>query len=133
MQEAVNLQPDVAIFSAGGSVSKEWAPKFAEAGTTVVDNSSAWRMDPEKKLIVPEVNVEALDASDKIIANPNCSTIQMVVALAPLHRRYRIRRLVVSTYQSFTGTGVQAVKQYQLERKGFQATGRRNGLFPSYF
>lgn len=119
MQEAIDMKPDVAIFSAGGSTSKEWAPKFAEVGTTVIDNSSAWRMDPSKKLVVPEVNAKALTAQDKIIANPNCSTIQMVVALAPLHRKYKIKRLVISTYQSFTGTGMQAVKQYQLESKGF--------------
>ncbi len=119
MQEAIEMKPDVAIFSAGGSTSKEWAPKFAEVGTTVIDNSSAWRMDPTKKLVVPEVNADELGAEDKIIANPNCSTIQMVVALAPLHRKYKIKRLVISTYQSFTGTGMQAVKQYQLESKGF--------------
>ena len=119
MQEAIDMKPDVAIFSAGGSTSKEWAPKFAEVGTTVIDNSSAWRMDPTKKLVVPEVNAGELGVADKIIANPNCSTIQMVVALAPLHRKYKIKRLVISTYQSFTGTGMQAVKQYQLERKGF--------------
>lgn len=119
MQEAIDMKPDVAIFSAGGGTSKEWAPKFAEVGTTVIDNSSAWRMDPTKKLVVPEVNADELGAEDKIIANPNCSTIQMVVALAPLHRKYKIKRLVISTYQSFTGTGMQAVKQYQLERKGF--------------
>lgn len=119
MQTAIDMRPDVAIFSAGGSTSKEWAPKFAEVGTTVIDNSSAWRMDPTKKLVVPEVNADELDVEDKIIANPNCSTIQMVVALAPLHRKYKIKRLVISTYQSFTGTGMQAVKQYQLESKGF--------------
>jgi aspartate-semialdehyde dehydrogenase len=120
METAIEMRPDVAIFSAGGSTSKEWAPKFAEVGTTVIDNSSAWRMDPSKKLIVPEVNANELTPEDKIIANPNCSTIQMVVALAPLHRKYKIKRLVISTYQSFTGTGVQAVKQYQLESKGFE-------------
>lgn len=119
MQDAINMKPDVAIFSAGGSTSKEWAPKFAAVGTTVIDNSSAWRMDPSKKLVVPEVNAGELTVKDKIIANPNCSTIQMVVALAPLHRNYKIKRLVISTYQSFTGTGMQAVKQYQLEKKGF--------------
>ena len=118
METAINERPDIAIFSAGGSVSKEWAPKFAAVGTTVVDNSSAWRMDPSKKLIVPEVNVSVLNAEDKIIANPNCSTIQMVVALAPLHRRYGIKRLVISTYQSITGTGVQAVRQYEAEKRG---------------
>ncbi|MCB0572465.1 MAG: aspartate-semialdehyde dehydrogenase [Phaeodactylibacter sp.] len=119
MEEAVAARPDVAIFSAGGSTSLEWAPKFAAAGTVVIDNSSAWRMDPDKKLVVPEVNADILTKADKIIANPNCSTIQMVMALAPLHRAYQIRRVVVSTYQSFTGTGMKAVKQYQLERKGF--------------
>jgi len=118
METAVKERPDIAIFSAGGSVSKEWAPKFAAVGTTVVDNSSAWRMDPSKKLVVPEVNVSVLNAEDKIIANPNCSTIQMVVALAPLHRKYGIKRLVISTYQSITGTGVQAVRQYEAEKKG---------------
>ena len=120
METAIGMKPDVAIFSAGGETSKEWAPKFAEVGTTVIDNSSAWRMDPSKKLIVPEVNASELKPEDKIIANPNCSTIQMVVALAPLHRKYKIKRLVISTYQSFTGTGVKAVKQYQLESKGFE-------------
>lgn len=119
LSQAVEMRPDVAIFSAGGSVSLEWAPKFAEVGTTVIDNSSAWRMDPGKKLVVPEVNAHVLEKSDKIIANPNCSTIQMVVALKPLHDRFGIRRLVISTYQSITGTGVKAVKQYNLERKGF--------------
>ena len=118
MQEAVAAHCDVAIFSAGGSTSLEWAPKFAAAGTTVIDNSSAWRMDPAKKLIVPEVNADALTATDRIIANPNCSTIQMVVALAPLHKAFGIKRLVISTYQSFTGTGVKAVKQYETERDG---------------
>lgn len=114
---AVSLRPDIAIFSAGGSVSTEWAPRFAEVGTTVIDNSSAWRMDPTKKLIVPEVNGEVLTPEDKIIANPNCSTIQMVLALAPLHRKFRIKRLVISTYQSFTGTGMPAVNQYNQERQ----------------
>jgi aspartate-semialdehyde dehydrogenase len=118
MTDAIGKKPDVAIFSAGGSVSKDWAPKFAEVGTTVIDNSSAWRMDPEKKLVVPEVNAAVLSKKDKIIANPNCSTIQMVVALKPLHDRYRIRRIVVSTYQSVTGTGVKAVTQLLNERKG---------------
>ncbi|MEO1262687.1 MAG: aspartate-semialdehyde dehydrogenase [Bacteroidota bacterium] len=118
MQTAINERPDVAIFSAGGSTSKEWAPKFAEVGSTVIDNSSAWRMDPTKKLIVPEVNAHALEENDKIIANPNCSTIQMVVALAPLHKAYQIKRLVISTYQSITGTGVKAVKQFHKERDG---------------
>ncbi len=122
MQDAVNAQPDIAIFSAGGSVSKEWAPKFAEVGTTVVDNSSAWRMDPTKKLVVPEVNAHVLTAEDKIIANPNCSTIQMVVALSPIHKDYGVKRLVISTYQSFTGTGVKAVNQYESERDGKELT-----------
>lgn len=120
MEEAVAAQPDIVIFSAGGTTSLEWAPKFAAAGSTVIDNSSAWRMDPGKRLIVPEVNADQLTIEDKIIANPNCSTIQMVVALAPLHRAFGIKRLVISTYQSFTGTGMKAVKQYNLERKGFE-------------
>lgn len=120
MEEAIAKRPDIALFSAGGGTSKEWAPKFAEAGATVIDNSSAWRMDPDKKLVVPEINAGELGPEDRIIANPNCSTIQMVVALAPLHKKYGVKRLVVSTYQSFTGTGMQAVKQYQLERKGFK-------------
>ena len=123
MEEAVQAAPDIALFSAGGNTSLEWAPKFAEMGTTVIDNSSAWRMDPDKKLIVPEINAGEITQSDKIIANPNCSTIQMVVALAPLHSAYGIKRLVISTYQSFTGTGLQAVKQYELERKGFKPKG----------
>jgi aspartate-semialdehyde dehydrogenase len=116
LETAVAARPALAIFSAGGSVSLEWAPRFAEAGTVVVDNSSAWRMDPSKKLVVPEVNAHVLTAEDKIIANPNCSTIQLVVALAPLHRAFGIKRLVISTYQSFTGTGMPAVRQYQGER-----------------
>ncbi len=116
LETALAAKPDIAIFSAGGSVSKEWAPKFAAVGTTVVDNSSAWRMDPSKKLIVPEVNANELTKTDKIIANPNCSTIQMVVALKPLHKAYKIKRLVISTYQSITGTGVKAVKQYEAEK-----------------
>ena len=120
MKDAVAAKPDVAIFSAGGSTSLEWAPKFAEAGITVIDNSSAWRMDETKKLIVPEVNAHALTAADKIIANPNCSTIQMVVVLKPLHDKYKIKRVVVSTYQSVTGTGVKAVEQMMNERKGIQ-------------
>lgn len=118
MQDAVDKVPDIAIFSAGGSTSLEWAPKFAEKGTVVIDNSSAWRMDPSKKLIVPEVNADTLTKEDKIIANPNCSTIQMVVALAPLHKKYGIKRLVISTYQSFTGTGAKAVAQYESEKAG---------------
>lgn len=123
MQTAVDAHCDVAIFSAGGSTSKEWAPQFAAVGTTVIDNSSAWRMDPDKKLVVPEVNAEVLDANDRIIANPNCSTIQMVVALAPLHRAFGIKRLVISTYQSFTGTGVPALKQYKAEQRGEDTAG----------
>jgi len=118
LQEAVDQKPDIAVFSAGGGTSLEWAPKFAAVGTTVVDNSSAWRMDPTKKLIVPEINADQLTKEDKIIANPNCSTIQMVVALAPLHKRYKMKRLVVSTYQSVTGTGVKAVQQLENEYKG---------------
>lgn len=118
MEEALKAKPDIAIFSAGGSTSLEWAPKFAGAGTVVIDNSSAWRMDPSKKLVVPEINAHLLTKDDKIIANPNCSTIQMVMALAPLHKKYGIRRLVVSTYQSFTGTGAKAVAQYQAEKSG---------------
>jgi aspartate-semialdehyde dehydrogenase len=117
-EEAVAMRPDIALFSAGGSTSLEWAPKFAEVGTTVIDNSSAWRMDPDKKLIVPEVNGNVLTAADKIIANPNCSTIQLVVALQPLHKRYGIKRIVVSTYQSVTGTGKKAVDQLMNERSG---------------
>lgn len=118
LQQAVSLKPDVALFSAGASVSKEWAPKFAQVGTTVVDNSSAWRMDPTKKLIIPEINADVLTKDDKIIANPNCSTIQMLIALAPLQRKYGIKRVVVSTYQSITGTGVKAVRQLENEYKG---------------
>ena len=118
LQDAVDAAPDVAIFSAGGSVSLEWAPKFAAVGTTVVDNSSAWRMDPNKVLCVPEINADILTKDDKIIANPNCSTIQMVLALSRLHKRYGINRLVISTYQSFTGTGAKAVAQYEAERDG---------------
>jgi len=118
MEAAVEARPDIAIFSAGGNVSLEWAPLFAEVGTTVIDNSSAWRMDPSKKLIVPEINANELTENDKIIANPNCSTIQMVVALAPLHMKYGMKRLVISTYQSITGTGVKAVNQYEAEKEG---------------
>ena len=118
LQQAVSLKPDVALFSAGASVSKEWAPKFAQVGTTVVDNSSAWRMDPTKKLVIPEINADVLTKDDKIIANPNCSTIQMLVALPPLQRKYGIKRVVVSTYQSITGTGVKAVRQLENEYKG---------------
>ncbi len=117
-EDAIAVKPDVAIFSAGGSTSLELAPKFAAAGITVIDNSSAWRMDATKKLIVPEINADALTSDDKIIANPNCSTIQMVVALNPLHKKFIIKRIVVSTYQSVTGTGVKAVAQLMNERKG---------------
>lgn len=117
MTEAIAAKPQIAIFSAGGGTSLEWAPKFAEAGITVVDNSSAWRMDPSKKLVVPEINASVLTKSDKIIANPNCSTIQMVVALNQLHKKYKIKRIVVSTYQSVTGTGVKAVNQLMNERQ----------------
>ena len=115
LETAVSMEPDVALFSAGGSTSLKWAPKFAEVGTVVIDNSSAWRMDPEKKLIIPEINAEELTSADKIIANPNCSTIQMLVALAPLQKKYGIQRIVVSTYQSITGTGVKAVQQLENE------------------
>src|SRR5437868_6738295 len=118
MTDAIAAKPAVAIFSAGGSTSLEWAPKFAAAGITIIDNSSAWRMDPSKKLVVPEINADVLTAEDKIIANPNCSTIQMVVALNPLHDKYKVKRIVVSTYQSVTGTGVKAVDQLFNERKG---------------
>src|SRR6201985_2315856 len=118
--DAILARPAIAIFSAGGSTSLEWAPQFAAAGITVIDNSSAWRMDPAKKLVVPELNADALTAEDKIIANPNCSTIQMVVALNPLHKKYKVKRIVVSTYQSVTGTGVKAVTQLMNERKGVQ-------------
>lgn len=120
LQDAVEEAPDLAIFSAGGGTSLEWAPKFAEVGTTVVDNSSAWRMDPDKKLIVPEINAKVLTAEDKIIANPNCSTIQLVMALAPLHERYTMKRVIVSTYQSVSGTGVKAVKQLENEMAGVE-------------
>lgn len=120
MEAAIAAKPALALFSAGGGTSLEWAPKFAEAGITVVDNSSAWRMDPTKKLVVPEVNADTLTATDKIIANPNCSTIQMVVVLKPLHDKYRIKRVVVSTYQSVTGTGVKAVEQLNNERSGIE-------------
>lgn len=120
LQTAIELKPQIAIFSAGGDTSKEWAPKFAEVGTTVIDNSSAWRMDPTKKLVVPEINATSLTKEDKIIANPNCSTIQMVMVLAPLHKKYTIKRVVVSTYQSITGTGVKAVKQLENEYKNIQ-------------
>ncbi|MFK5877949.1 MAG: aspartate-semialdehyde dehydrogenase [Flavobacteriaceae bacterium] len=118
LEDAVKMNADIALFSAGGDTSLEWAPKFAAAGTTVVDNSSAWRMDPTKKLVVPEINGDVLTKEDKIIANPNCSTIQLVMALAPLHSKYKMKRLVVSTYQSVSGTGVKAVQQLENETKG---------------
>jgi aspartate-semialdehyde dehydrogenase len=118
LQEAVDLKPDLALFSAGGETSLEWATKFVNNGTTVIDNSSAWRMDPAKRLIVPEINAGELTSEDKIIANPNCSTIQLVMALKPLHDRYKIKRVVVSTYQSITGTGVKAVQQLENEYQG---------------
>ncbi|MDR6844863.1 aspartate-semialdehyde dehydrogenase [Flavobacterium granuli] len=120
MQTAVDMKADIALFSAGGETSLEWAPKFAAAGTTVIDNSSAWRMDPTKKLVVPEINANQLTKEDKIIANPNCSTIQMVLALAPLHKKYNVKRVIVSTYQSITGTGVKAVQQFENEEKGIK-------------
>ncbi len=115
LSNAVSMRPDIALFSAGGETSMEWAPKFAEQGTVVIDNSSAWRMDPSKKLIIPEINADILTKEDKIIANPNCSTIQMLMALAPLKNKYGIKRIVVSTYQSITGTGVKAVQQLENE------------------
>lgn len=122
LKAAVEMQPDLALFSAGGSVSLEWAPRFAEVGTVVVDNSSAFRMQTDKALVVPEVNADVLTANDRIIANPNCSTIQLVTALAPLHKAYGIERLVISTYQSMTGTGVKAVRQYEEESKGLRVS-----------
>ncbi len=118
LADAVAMRPDIALFSAGGETSLEWAPKFAEAGSTVVDNSSAWRMDPTKKLVVPEINGHELTKEDKIIANPNCSTIQLVMALAPLHDKYKMKRVIVSTYQSVSGTGIKAVKQLENEIAG---------------
>ena len=118
IEEALEARPDIALFSAGGSISKDWAPAFAEKGTYVVDNSSAWRMDPDKKLIIPEINGNSLTPEDKIIANPNCSTIQMLMAIAPIYREYGIERIVASTYQSVTGTGYEAVKQMDDEREG---------------
>ena len=118
MEDAIRQKPDLALFSAGGNTSLQWAPEFAKVGTVVIDNSSAWRMEPDKKLIVPEINADALTADDKIIANPNCSTIQMVMALAPLHKMYGVRRIVVSTYQSVTGTGAKALQQLEDENIG---------------
>ncbi|MBC7850759.1 MAG: aspartate-semialdehyde dehydrogenase [Chitinophagaceae bacterium] len=133
MADAIKAKPAVAIFSAGGSTSLEWAPKFAEAGITVIDNSSAWRMDPTKKLVVPEINADALTKEDKIIANPNCSTIQMVIALNPLHHKYQCKRIVVSTYQSVTGTGVKAVDQLMGERqKAFGINGEEYPMAYKY-
>jgi aspartate-semialdehyde dehydrogenase len=120
LETAVSMKPEIAIFSAGGKTSLDWAPKFANVGTTVIDNSSAWRMDPTKKLIVPEINGHLLTKEDKIIANPNCSTIQLLLALAPLHKEFSIKRVVISTYQSITGTGVKAVQQLENERNGIQ-------------
>lgn len=120
LQTAVDMKADIAVFSAGGDTSLEWAPKFAAAGTTVIDNSSAWRMDPTKKLVVPEINANELTKEDKIIANPNCSTIQLVLTLAPLHKKYGIKRLIISTYQSITGTGVKAVQQLENEMAGIK-------------
>ncbi len=129
MEDAVAARPDLALFSAGGSVSLEWAPKFEAVGSIVIDNSSAWRMDPTRPLVVPEVNAQVLTGKEGIIANPNCSTIQMVVALQPLHEAYKMKRLVISTYQSITGTGVKAVKQFDAERTG-QATGKNEQAYP---
>ncbi len=120
LEQALSKKPDIAIFSAGGAISKEWAPKFAQVDTTVIDNSSAWRMDETKKLIVPEINASILSKEDKIIANPNCSTIQMVLALSSLQKKYGLKRLVISTYQSVSGTGVKAVHQLENERQGIQ-------------
>lgn len=120
LETAVAMQPDIALFSAGGDTSLEWAPKFAAVGTTVIDNSSAWRMDPTKKLVVPEINGDVLTSEDKIIANPNCSTIQLVMALAPLHKEYKMKRVVISTYQSVSGTGVKAVRQLDNEEAGVE-------------
>ena len=128
MTDAIDAKPAIALFSAGGSTSIEWAPQFAAAGITVIDNSSAWRMDPSKPLVVPEINADVLSANDKIIANPNCSTIQMVMALNPLYKKYGIKRIVVSTYQSVTGTGVKAVDQLQGERE--KAVSGVNGEYP---
>src|SRR4030095_15232282 len=128
MTDAITAKPAVALFSAGGTTSLEWAPRFAEAGITVIDNSSAWRMDPTKKLIVPEINADDLTKQDKIIANPNCSTIQMVVALNPLHKKYKVKRIVVSTYQSVTGTGKKAVDQLMGERD--KSIKGANGEYP---
>ena len=127
-EDAVAMRPDLALFSAGADISKEWAPKFAEVGCRVVDNSSCWRMDPTKKLVVPEINAEVLDKEDYIIANPNCSTIQMLLPLAPLHEKYTIKRIVVSTYQSVTGSGTPAMIQMQTERDG-----GKWGEYPAFY
>src|SRR5690554_550833 len=128
LDEAVAEKPNIALFSAGGTTSLEWAPRFADAGTTVIDNSSAWRMEPDKKLVVPEINAHLLTKNDKIIANPNCSTIQLVMALAPLHNKYKMKRVVVSTYQSVSGTGVKAVQQLENEIAGI--SGEMAYLYP---
>ena len=120
LEKAVDLKPDIAIFSAGGKTSLEWAPKFANKGTVVIDNSSAWRMDPSKKLIIPEINGNIIEGTDKIIANPNCSTIQMLMILAPIHKKFGIKRVIVSTYQSITGTGIKAVQQLENEYKNIK-------------
>lgn len=120
LEDAVAAKPNIALFSAGGATSLEWAPKFAAAGTTVIDNSSAWRMEATKKLIVPEINAHLLTKEDRIIANPNCSTIQLVMALAPLHKKYKMKRVIVSTYQSVSGTGLKAVKQMENEMAGIK-------------
>ncbi|MCL4113223.1 UNVERIFIED_CONTAM: hypothetical protein GTU68_032850 [Idotea baltica] len=122
LEDALTMRPDIAIFSAGGSTSKDWAPKFAEVGTFVIDNSSAWRMDPSKLLVVPEINADLIKENDRIIANPNCSTIQLVVALHDLHKKFEIERMVISTYQSVTGTGVNAVRQLEEERSNGKAS-----------
>lgn len=127
-EDAVAMKPDLALFSAGADISKEWAPKFAEVGCRVVDNSSCWRMDPTKKLVVPEINADVLTEDDFIIANPNCSTIQMLLPLAPLHKKYTIKRIVVSTYQSVTGSGTPAMKQMQTEREG-----GKWGEYPAFY
>lgn len=128
MEEAIAQRPDIALFSAGGGTSLEWAPRFAEVGCTVIDNSSAWRMEPDKKLVVPEINGHLLTAADRIIANPNCSTIQMVLALAPLHKAFGVQRVIVSTYQSVTGTGMKAMRQLDDEQQG--AVGEKAYPFP---
>ena len=120
LEDALKMKPDIALFSAGGDTSLEWAPKFAKVGTTVIDNSSAWRMDPTKKLVVPEINGNVLTKEDKIIANPNCSTIQLVAALAPLHLKYKMKRVVISTYQSVSGSGIKAVQQLDNEEAGIE-------------